>query len=325
MYTKVADKTLRTGEPVELGIVLAPDAEHAGQIKPFLAHKGGLWNWQVEKSLQEPLDLLETRYHVCKLHGQIIANVMTVEYGRTGILGHVFTKPEQRRKGACDLVMDVTMNHFRERGGGVLLLGTGFQSPAYWIYYRFGFRSVLEGAGFMRFASDEDFETKHFVACDARVRDVVWHDWPRLGLLLSRREGDCLKVLSMGARGQANFEHGFLSLRKAMADSPACRARVLESEKGAVIGLALVQPDPRWFGAVSILDLYVHPSFASCSSRLLRELPLPPGKTQCYAESGARAKLQALRACGFTREATLKKQFDRWGKRVNVSVFAKSR
>lgn len=325
MYTKVADKTLRTGEPVELGIVLGPDAEHAEQIKPFLAHKGGVWNWQVEKSLHEPLDLLETRYHVAKLGGQIICNVMTVEYGRTGILGHVFTKPEQRRKGACDLVMEVAMNHFRERGGGVLLLGTGFNSPPYWIYHSFGFRSVYEGAGFMRFATDEDFEAKYFAPGDVKVRDVLWHDWPRLSLLMSGKQGECLKLLGMGVRGQASYESGFLAMRKAMSEHPsAWRVKVVESEKGAVAGIALVQPDSRWFGAVSLLDLHVHPNFAPHAPALLRELPLPPGKTQCYVEAGAKAKAAALRACGFSWEATFKNQFHRWGERVNVSVYAKS-
>ncbi|HAA73566.1 TPA: hypothetical protein DCE37_00380 [Candidatus Latescibacteria bacterium] len=41
---------------------------------------------------------------------------------RVGLFGHVFTKPEERRKGAANALME----DFRQRGGKALYLGTGY-------------------------------------------------------------------------------------------------------------------------------------------------------------------------------------------------------
>jgi hypothetical protein len=85
-------------------------------------HKGEPWLSHVNRALSGDIKDLETRFYVGKLNGQIVANIMTVEYNRTGILGHVFTMPEQRRKGICSLIMEQQMADFKCRGGGVLIL-----------------------------------------------------------------------------------------------------------------------------------------------------------------------------------------------------------
>ena len=81
--------------------VTAPDAPHAEEIKQFLGHKPGNYKWHIERCVAEVLDALETRFYVGKLNGAVITNIMTVEYEGVGILGHVFTLPKQRRKGAA--------------------------------------------------------------------------------------------------------------------------------------------------------------------------------------------------------------------------------
>ncbi len=117
MYTKLAEEALKSGETLEVGVVLAPDEAHGEQVRPFLGHKQMPYKWHIEKSVHERLDDLETRYYVGKLKGAIVCNIMTVESHRTGILGHVYTLPDHRRKGACDAVMRHQMADFRRRGG----------------------------------------------------------------------------------------------------------------------------------------------------------------------------------------------------------------
>ncbi len=38
MYEKFADVELRTGQSMEVGVILAPDLEYAKEVKKFLGH-----------------------------------------------------------------------------------------------------------------------------------------------------------------------------------------------------------------------------------------------------------------------------------------------
>ena len=101
MYEKFADVELRTGQSMEVGVVSAPDAEYAEEVKKFLGHKPETYRWHIDCCVHEVLDLLETRFYIGKVDGHIISNVMITEYDGIGTLGHVFTLSDQRRKGAC--------------------------------------------------------------------------------------------------------------------------------------------------------------------------------------------------------------------------------
>ncbi len=320
MYTRLADETLKSGERLEVGVVLAPDEAHAEQVKPFLAHKQMPYKWHIEKSVHEPLDDLETRYYVGKLNGAIICNIMTVESHRTGILGHVYTLPDQRRKGACDAVMRHQMEDFRRRGGGLLFLGTGFERPPYWIYHRHGFRSVYPGTGHMRYASEEDFEANYFAPGTSSVVETCWSHWPRVNALCSTSGPETVRGVAWGITGQASFEGGFLSFMRALEPDGRARARLLESERGAVVGFASVAPDGQWRGDVSVLDCFAHANYSSELRRLLEALPLPPGKVQAYADERSTAKIAALRATGFEEEARLTRQVTWQGQTLDVIV-----
>lgn len=320
MYNILSEAKLKTGEPIEVGLIQGPDVEHAEQIKPFLAHKGGNWNWHVARSATGKLDGLETRFYVAKLDGKIISNVMTVECAHAGILGHVFTDPAYRRKGAVSRVFDQLIPDFRKRGG-VLTLGTGFDSPAYWIYHSYGFRSIVENTGFMRYATEAGYEeTRVYVPSPAGVRTVLWGDWPRLSLLASRHRGWHLRSLWLGHYGASNFEGPFLGLKRAVEEGSA-QCVVLETEAEAVVGYATLVRDSRWRGHTWLLDVDVHPLFAQHTVELLKTLEYPRAKVQCHVDGDAHAKAAAIRASGFQHEATLRNQIECEGEGLDVAVY----
>ncbi len=51
MYTKLSDVKLKTGENMEIGVVLTPDKEYADRITDLLHHKGEPWLTHVNKAL----------------------------------------------------------------------------------------------------------------------------------------------------------------------------------------------------------------------------------------------------------------------------------
>lgn len=323
MYTKLSAAQLKTGEMMEVGVVLAPDEEYTDRIVDFLSHKGDSWRWHIEGALKGEITGLETRFYIGQLDGQIIANVMTVEYNRTGFFGHVFTRPDHRRKHVCTLAMEQQMEDFRQRGGGILLLGTGYSSPAYWIYYSHGFRSLMEKSGFMRYSTEDDFEISYFAPGGVKVADVGWKHWPMLNVLTSVPGIEALRSVVFNLYGKADFGGDFLGLIESLKTG-RIKAKLLESESGAVVGCAILASNSRWRGKTYLLDIFLHPNFIAHYEMLLNALKLPEGKIQCYVDASSPGeKIAALQQAGFKREASLKNQFELGNKWFDVFMYSK--
>ena len=324
MYKKLTEARLKTGETMEVDVIIAPDEEHADKIKPFLGHKGGGFKWHIERSVVEPLDALETRFYVGKVDGAIITNIMIVEHRHVGILGHVFTTPAQRRKGACKSVMGSQMEDFRQRNGEALYLGTGYNSHPYYIYNSFGFESVYPGSGFMKYSAAEGFDDQYFAVSDVCVKDVEWHDWPKMTPLTGITDGDHLRSIAFDIYGPTNFEGGFLGFKHELENGERYHdAKLLESDSGAIVGVATITWDRRWRPHTAVLDLFVHPNFWEASSILMEAINLPEAKVQSYVESTATGKAQTLENAEFHHEATLKNQIQRQETGMDVLVFAR--
>lgn len=324
MYNKFGDVVLKTGERMEVGVITAPDLPHAEEVKQFLGHKPGNYKWHIERCVTEVLDALETRFYVGKLNGDVISNIMTVEYEGVGILGHVFTLPQQRRKGAAKGVMAYQMEDFRQRSGGALYLGTGYNSHPYYIYHSFGFESVFPKSGFMKYHVNEDFEERYFAPAPAAPKSVEWHDWPKVTALSGIVGWDTLRSLKWNVYGPTNLEGGFLSFKHDLETEDAYDdAKLLIASGGAIVGWATVGRDSRWRPATAVLDLFFHPNFADAVPALLSAVAFPASKVQCYVDSGAAKKAEILEAAGFICEGRFKDQFTYSGQDYDVLVFAR--
>ncbi len=324
MYNKLGETVLKTNERMEVGVVTAPDEPHAEEVKQFLGHKGGNWEWHIERCVIESLDALETRFYVGKVDGSIITNIMTVEHQGIGILGHVFTMPDQRRKGACKGVMAYQMEDFRQRKGYALYLGTGYNSHPYYIYHSFGFESVFPESGFMKYYVDTDFEERYFAPAPTQTKPVEWHDWPKVTALSGIVGGEPLRSLIWNVYGPTNMEGGFLNFKHDLETENLYEdAKLLITSDGAIVGWATVSRDTRWRPATAVLDLFFHPNFADEVTTLLTSVASPDTKVQCYVDSSAEQKAAILETAGFTCEGQLKNQFTYSGQAYDVLVFAR--
>ena len=324
MYDKLGEVVLKTEERMEVGVITAPDTPHAEEVKQFLGHKGGNYEWHIQRCVTEVLDALETRFYVGKLDGRVITNIMTVEHEGIGILGHVFTLPQQRRKGACKGVMGYQMEDFRQRTGRALYLGTGYNSHPYYIYHSFGFESVFPESGFMKYHVNLDFEEHYFAPAPAEPKAVEWHDWPKVTALSGIVGWDTLRSLTWGVYGPTNLEGGFLGFKHALETEDVYHdAKLLIKSDGAIVGWATVSRDVRWKPATAVLDLFFHPNFADDVPALLSAMVFPESKVQCYVDSGAEKKAEVLEAAGFTCEGRFKNQFRYGGQHYDVLAFAR--
>ena len=321
MHNILAMQTLKTGEALQIECVLAPDADRETQIIPFLAHKPGEYRTHIEAAFSAgACDGLETRFYVGLLDGQVVGNIMTVEAHGVGILGHVNTREDQRRKGICQAIMARQMDDFRERNGHVLLLGTGYQSAAYHIYHSFGFRDLPQGRpGVMRYLRDDepDFVARFFAPAPCAVAPAGWKHWPLVALLAALPDLPYLRSLTLDAHGVTLLEGPYCAFMSRWGANTRAHAAVLESETGAVVGVATLVPDERW-PDVRLLDVFAHPQVAATDIvALIRALPPLPGTVQCFtgATQEDTVKIAALEQAGFARAAVLPDQFrqgDSW-------------
>jgi hypothetical protein len=314
MRESLGTETLKTGEQLHIERVLAPDAEREGHILPLLGHKPPHYMAHLKGAFADTCDSLETRFYGGILDGQVVGNIMTVEANGVGILGHVYTVESQRRKGICQAIMRHQMDDFRNRNGHVLLLGTGYQSAAYWIYHSFGFRDLPGGhPGLMRYlrADEPDFLTRFFTPASGHPVPARWRHWPLVALLASLPDLPYLRSLTFGAWGVNLMEGPYCRFRHQWGDDPRANAAVLETETGAVAGIATLVPEGRWPGLL-LLDVFAHPQTAPADvASLIRALRSQPGKTVCYAEPQDALKITVLEQSGFRREAILPGQFSK--------------
>lgn len=307
MHTDLGTHRLKSGATARLVVILGPEPDGLG-IAELLQHKGELWQWHIDEALAAELEGLATRWYVALLDGRAVSVVMTTEHAGVGFLGHVFTRPEHRRQGLCEALFAVLMPDFRARGGRRLLLGTGFDSPPYWIYWRHGFRPVVEGTGFMGYQAGEDFDAHWYAPAEAAVAPLAWRHLASAGPLFADAFGDGLQAFGLGAFGPFCTEWPLLHLLRETRRRDDTHAAVLETGAGAVVGTALIQPDRRWRAPVWMLDLVAHPAHVARLPELVAALPAPAGKTQAYLPAASGARLAALEACGFAVEATLRGQ-----------------
>ena len=327
MSIEIGAETLRSGETLRIEVVVPPDEERSPQILPFLQHKPPHYRAHIELAAEGRCDALETRYYIGLLGDRMVGNIMTVETQGVGIFGHVNTHPDHRRKGICAAVMQHQMQDFRNRNGHILLLGTGYQSHAYWIYHRFGFRDWPGSPnGRMRYdnPASPDFESRFFAPSPCRPAPARWRHWPLVALLASIPSKVHLRSLTLPVWGVSLLEGPYVGYMANYADRPNASAAVLETETGAVTAFATLVPDARWNNEVRLLDLFAHPGLNDAElDPLLAVLPLGSERTQCYADPYDIAKIAVLERAGFRREAVLPNQFSVGAERRDAWLFGR--
>ncbi|MBC7288505.1 MAG: GNAT family N-acetyltransferase, partial [Armatimonadetes bacterium] len=250
---------LKSGERAEIWKITAPDHAWRERLLSFLAHKGEPWLKPMSHALSTGIEGLTMNFYECVLGDQIIANVTVVESLQppVGLLQHVYTTPEHRRKGAASALLGALLKDFRLRGGQAMHLNTGYQSPPFWIYHTFGFRPIAE-TGHMRWLGRPDFMQAFFAPGETCVEDMAWKHWPLLDILYGVEEGWVLRDLRHGLYGPTGFEGPLVSIMWDKARKEITQARVLVSRStGAVVGFAYTYRQRQYPSQPHMLEFFV--------------------------------------------------------------------
>ena len=164
-----------------------------------------------------------------------------------GHFGHVYTRPEDRRKGAASALMRHLMEDFRRREGRALFLGTGYDSAPFHIYQAEGFRGLEPESGLMDYyvGSGGTFRREWFSIGPVEVGAASWENWPTSVPLFTGPFPGTVRMAPLGMFGRVSTESGWLHL----LHDDSKRGRVLiRPETGAIVGAAVAGGHPLWPG-----------------------------------------------------------------------------
>ncbi|NLJ34781.1 MAG: GNAT family N-acetyltransferase [candidate division WS1 bacterium] len=312
MITQLGAVTLKSGESAEILKITAPEPDWEEPVRSRLAHKSSRWHQPMSRALREGLPGLTMNFFLLRVGEATVGTLTVVQALKrpVALLQHVFTDPDHRRKGICSYLMRALQDDFLAEGGQAMYLGTGYDTPPFWIYHSCGFRPIGT-IGAMVWVADQDYSDSYFAPAETLVRASQWGDWPLLHALYQLEKGWDLRGFSYGQFGNASYESAFCELEEAIEAAEAQQSMVIESQtSSAVVGHAFLARDRKWPDGPWVLDLFVHPSFSERGSDLLDALQLPVGvKIQAYCDDLATDRAALLQSRGFSLEATLTGQY----------------
>ena len=291
--------SLKTGEEMTVVVVKGQCERLIKQkILRLLGHLFGEdprpW-WQVEQALDGLTDDLEVRFYLGLVGDEPISVVMSAEHRQVGVFGNVVTAPEHRRKGACSKIMSLQMPDFRERDVQALYLGTGYEGVPYRIYYGFGFRSIEERSGVMRWIARPDFDAVWWQQSNVSVRDVAWRDWPTMRVLIAVAGQQRLRSYAYKVYGRGSSSMTLVGMIRDFKDGRA-QVKVAETAPGRTVGFASLK---RCDDGTAILDAFTHPQFRNSLPLLLNAFDYRDAEIKSYVEKGNDWQIGALQEYGF--------------------------
>jgi GNAT superfamily N-acetyltransferase len=306
------ETVLKNGESVATAVILAPAETWHKRIADLLHHKGEMWRWQVAQLLAGQSGI-ESRFYLLHRDAAPFCNILTIERNGVGMLGHVWTKPEDRGQGAASQLMRLVMEDFQARGGRSLYLGTGFESTAFHIYRKQGFQSIEANSGVMAFFPDgrAGFEADYFAPGETAIAPLDWTHYATASALLAHENKARVRCAPLGVLRPMLCESPFLPILRGRENGGETRAVVLQKTNGAVVGLAAWNCDAIWPGVLQ-LDVFCHANFWHRGEELLSALPLPAARRFVIYDDGQNPdKTELLHRAGFEKQAQLKNRVAR--------------
>ncbi len=303
----LSQAVLKDGTTVDVRLVMPPEAPWADRMHCFLQHKGMPWQIHWLKAFAGECDELQTRFYVLAIDGEPVSNIMTAETAGIGILGHVFTRPRWRAKGAASILMRVVCEDFSRRDGIALYLGTGYDTMPWRLYAKFGFEGVAPPLGLMKWVRRPERLAGMFAPDHLCARPLRWGDWPLVQCLFLEPSADAVKNIGLKRFGVADMEGPFLTLQERMQkDGAAPGAAVVANGAGMVVGLGTAMPLDASLTDYVLVDIFAHRQARQALPLLLEALDLPAGvPLLAVVDESSACRREVLSAAGFSTVGNL--------------------
>jgi len=279
-------------------------------------------------------------FFVGRLGGNVVGTVWycTPRICReTAYMGEVFTGKKHRNKGIASSLLEVAIEHFRREGGRAIYVTNLCPRAPHEIYRKLGFRAYGYGqhayGGLIRLVIDgtaEDLDQDYYrYEPTTSIRSANWGDLPHFIALLNCSHEWTVRAYSLGLIGPAVFDElgkSFMSLMKTLKARNVCL--LLENSNRRMVGTAYSSSLPgKSQSYVRTADFLVDRNYYQEAPKLIKKLALGLSdkgvqKLQAYAAAEDATKVDILRQCGFTKEATMPGQLRIGGKTSDLEIYA---
>jgi GNAT superfamily N-acetyltransferase len=239
-------------------------------------HKGSPWVEDIHRRLQGQCAGSRDRFFVGYDGPRPVALVwytVAETEPRLGLLGHVYTRPEHRRRGLATRLMETAMADFARQGGVAMQLFT-YNPETLPFYERLGFETlyasrVMHAADwYLRSpAGSKALIDGWFAPRACRVRPLAAGDLPQYCLLYNlehrTRLKDRAQEIGLGLEAELAFIH---SLEKGRQGKAACLA--LDNGRTIVGSGGLAACGFPHQSHVGLFDYYTHPGFSGSAGQL---------------------------------------------------------
>lgn len=260
---------------IEIRKLTAP-LEDTGLLT-LLRHKGSPWIEEIRNRIEGKYAESVDRFLVALAGDRLVAHVwytVSAADARLGLLGHVFTRPDYRRRGISTRLMQAAMADFLDRGGVMMQLFTSTPHTVPF-YEKLGYENLCgsqvlhETDWSMRYPVDSQAVLKQwFAPSRCRLRRITSGDLPPYCLLYNLEFRSRLKDWAQGVGSGLEAEFTFLrSWGKISRGEGVCC--VLENGE-TIVGIgSLIRNDFAHQSHLAAIDCYVHPAFASKTRELI--------------------------------------------------------
>lgn len=312
MYKSLGQVKLKSGESVEAAVLHGPEPDWADRIIELIGHKGQIWNEQNRCILTQNRGI-DTSFYLLLRDKQPFANILITQLNHVAMLGHVYTLPGDRKKGAMAMLMDIQMNRTRGQGAKAIFLVTEFNTHPFRLYERFGFTAIEPQSGQMHWYADshKKFDDAYFAPGPTAIEPLGWGHWPASAALCMGNWPGVVRCAPIKLTGRTIGEESLLHVllaRESPNDPTHPRAEgtaLINRHTSAVVGLTAWSQHPLWPRRV-IVDVYCHPQFWPAADELFDTLAPPQSDGYiAYADETCPHKLDTLGRAGFKKTAVL--------------------
>jgi GNAT superfamily N-acetyltransferase len=298
----------------------------------LLWHKGSPWiddiGRRMEGKYPGSLDRFLVAYDGPVMAAQVWYTVSAAD-PRTGLLGHVFTRPEYRRRRLSTRLMEAALEQFTREGGLLMQLFT-YNPHTLPFYERLGFETICAS----RVAHAADWYMRSPVGAqrlldqwlagrDCRIRPLAPADLPQYCLLYNVEYQTRLKDRAQGIGLGLETELTFItSIEKTGRGAAACC--VLDNGQ-AIAGIgSLACSDFPHQSHVGLVDCYTHPGFRARAGELIEaalDARRPLGVEIVYALAVDDAKREMFAALGFRHLGRLARHYRVDGQLIDCDLY----
>lgn len=256
---------MSTSSPFSVEHLRAPlSREMAGVVIEFLRHKGSPWIEDIQQRVRGELAGAEDHYFLALADGGLVGHAWYTVAQRDrqlGLLGHVFTRPDARRRGIGRALMAAAMDHFHRHGGSVMQLFTSTPHSLP-LYEQCGFECLCAESVY----HERDWYMRHpvatanpvrtwFTTSPCELRALSTADLPQYCLLYNSAHDMLLKDRAQRIGSGLEAELAFIDIWAAIERQQGC-CWVLDSGHAIVAAASLVADSFPHQSHVGLFDLY---------------------------------------------------------------------